>query len=140
MWHSGADCHIIPSLDWSEVSWAIPKDLEEVYMWQVKGMKEYFRERPEMAWKYDWAEDKVMRVIRPLYGLKQSGRNWQLRFRRKMKALGFEPLVADSAVYRHAATRTLVLSYVEYLLVIVAKDEQFNFLKEGRAGGAKCRG
>ena len=104
---------------------------EEVYMWQVKGMKEYFRARPEMIRKYDWAEDKVMRVIRPLYGLKQSGRNWQLRFRREMKALGFEPLVADSAVYRHAATGTLVISYVDDLLVIAAKDEQVSFLKEG---------
>ena len=84
-----------------------------------------------MVKKYKWAEDKVMRVIRPLYGLKQSGRNWQLRFRREMKALGFEPLVADSAVYRHAATGTLVISYVDDLLVIAAKDKQVNSLKEG---------
>lgn len=104
---------------------------EEVYMWQVKGMKEYFLERPGIARKYGWREDKIMKVIRPLYGLKQSGRNWQLRFRREMKGLGFDSLVADNAVYRQTTTGALVISHVDDLLAIAANGQQIDSLKDG---------
>ena len=104
---------------------------EEVYMWQVRGMKEYFLERPGIARKLGWSEGRIIRVILPLYGLKQSGRNWQLCFRREIKSLGFEPLIANSAIYRQAATGALVISHINNLLAAAAKGRQIDSLKAG---------
>ena len=38
-----------------------------------------------------------------------------------MKSLGFEPLTADSAIYRQTATGALVISYVDDLLAAAGK-------------------
>ena len=48
-----------------------------------------------------------------------------------MKGLGFEALIADSAVYRNAATGAILVSHVDDLLAIAANAPQIDSLKVG---------
>ena len=48
-----------------------------------------------------------------------------------MKALGFESLIDDSAVYRQATTRVLVISYMNDVLIIATNDQRVISLKGG---------
>ena len=74
------------SLDISH-AFLLGKDLEEViYMRQPEG---YHQGGPEM----------VCRLRKPLYGLKQSARNWNARLHEVLTAMGFTRCEADRAVY-----------------------------------------
>ncbi|QRV95406.1 integrase core domain protein [Ceratobasidium sp. AG-Ba] len=59
---------------------------EELYMRQIP----YFEDQ----------SDKVLRIKRSLYGLKQAGRMWNKLFDSKLKELGYLPCKTDACVYR----------------------------------------
>lgn len=62
-------------------------------------------------------EDKVCRLNKALYRLKQSPRVWYNTFASFIKTLGFEPLDADSSVFIDASSGTIVALYVDDLLI-----------------------
>jgi len=58
---------------------------EDVYMCQPEG--------------YGDGLDKVCRLIKTLYGLKQSGRKWNIQFNKEIQSLGFTRLLSDPCTY-----------------------------------------
>jgi len=58
---------------------------EEVYMKQPPG--------------FDNGTDRVCKLILSIYGLKQTGRNWNIELNTAFKSLGFIQLIADQCVY-----------------------------------------
>jgi len=63
--------------------------------------------------------DKVYRLRKTLYGLRQSGRNWIKRFDEVLRTFGVKPSSADQCVYYSGSGEdlTLILVYVDDLLV-----------------------
>ena len=85
---------------------------EEIYMEQPEGKGE---------------ENKVCRLVRSLYGLKQAGRVWNRTFANTIKKkLGFTPIHSDVGVYvlhRHhkrgdSNTDMILILYVDDLLIL----------------------
>jgi hypothetical protein len=85
----------------------------EVYMKQFALLARYFQQHPERAKQHGWSERKAIRLGKPLYGLKQAGHEWQKRLREELCGMGFTPLRADRAIYRHAGTRVIVSTHVD---------------------------
>lgn len=88
-------------------------DLEEIiYMTQPEGY-----ELPE-------TKDKVCLLKKSLYGLKQSPRQWYLKFDEHMLSIGFERSMYDSCVYfkrKNGVPVVYLLLYVDDMLV-ASKD------------------
>ena len=88
---------------------------EEIYMEQLEG----FIAKGE--------EDKVCKLVRSLYGLKQAGRVWNRTFAHTIKRkLGFDTIHSDAGVYilRHhhkrgdSETDVILILYVDDLLLL----------------------
>jgi hypothetical protein len=58
---------------------------EDVYMCQSEGYRD--------------GSDKVCWLIKTLYGLKQSGRKWNIQFDKEIQSLGFMQLLSDPCTY-----------------------------------------
>ena len=77
------------------------------------------------------------RLRRPLYGLKQAGRQWKLKLDEAMKKLGFTSSSADDCLYtkrRETAMEVVVLVYVDDMAV-AAQDgarESVSYYQFGR--------
>uniref|UniRef100_A0A2N9FZX9 Integrase catalytic domain-containing protein n=1 Tax=Fagus sylvatica TaxID=28930 RepID=A0A2N9FZX9_FAGSY len=80
---------------------------EEIYMAQPAGFEAKGHER------------KVCRLKRSIYGLKQSSRQWYLRFHDSITSFGFEMIEEDHCVYLKRSKRSiLILSlYVDDILL-----------------------
>jgi hypothetical protein len=80
---------------------------EEIYMAQPAGFEAKGHER------------KVCRLKRSIYGLKQSSRQWYLRFHDSITSFGFEMIEEDYCVYLKRSKRSiLILSlYVDDILL-----------------------
>uniref|UniRef100_A0A2N9EKE5 Integrase catalytic domain-containing protein n=1 Tax=Fagus sylvatica TaxID=28930 RepID=A0A2N9EKE5_FAGSY len=80
---------------------------EEIYMAQPAGFEVQGHER------------KVCRLKRSIYGLKQSSRQWYLRFHDSITSFGFEMIEEDHCVYLKRSKRSiLILSlYVDDILL-----------------------
>ena len=50
---------------------------ETIYMYQFPGLALYFERYPKEKITHNYRNDYAIQLILPLYGLKQSGRNWQ---------------------------------------------------------------
>uniref|UniRef100_A0A2N9H4X0 Integrase catalytic domain-containing protein n=1 Tax=Fagus sylvatica TaxID=28930 RepID=A0A2N9H4X0_FAGSY len=81
---------------------------EEIYMAQPAGFEVKGHER------------KVCRLKRSIYGLKQSSRQWYLRFHDSITSFGFEMIEEDHCVYLKRSKRSiLILSlYVDDILLV----------------------
>ena len=60
-------------------------------------------------------------MLKSLYGLKQSGREWYLEATRGLAELGLEPTFADSCIFVSEDQSLLILLYVNDI-VILTKD------------------
>jgi hypothetical protein len=80
---------------------------EEIYMAQPAGFEAKVHER------------KVCRLKRSIYGLKQSSRQWYLRFHDSITSFGFEMIEEDHCMYLKRSKRSiLILSlYVDDILL-----------------------
>ena len=70
-------------------------DIKGAYLNGVLKEKVYMRQ-PE---GYDDGSRKVCILIKTLYGLKQSGREWNKKLDTKPQNLGFNPLQSDPCAY-----------------------------------------
>ena len=91
---------------------------ETILMKLFAGLEDYFRRHPYEAKKYGFSPKKVILLIKPLYGLKQAGRNWQQRLKRELRELGFRAATKDDAVYYNNARDAFILSHVDDLYFI----------------------
>lgn len=69
---------------------------------------------------YDAKEGKVAKLLRPIYGLKQSGRNWNEELNEFFIGMGFERLKSSSCTYRKGY----------WLIAVIYVDDIFMFSKK----------
>ena len=82
--------------------------------------EEIYMEQPE-GFKVRGQEDKVLRLLRAIYGLKQASLAWWKELDKSFKELGFKRLYADAGlfVYRHAdGTIVIVIAYVDDIIFL----------------------
>jgi hypothetical protein len=93
---------------------------EELYMVQLEGFVD-----PKDA-------NKVCKLQRSIYGLKQASRSWNLRFDEVIKGFGFVQNTKESCIYKKMSGSSgsfLVLS-VDDILLIVNDVQMLNSVKE----------
>lgn len=98
--------------------------VEEVYVSQPVGFEK------------EGKEHKVYRLLKALYGLRQSPRAWYSRLNRYLKSLGFSRCPYDHAVYtRREGNECLIVAvYVDNLLVTGSMIENIvKFKKQMKA-------
>ena len=81
---------------------------EEIYMSQPKG----FIEKGQ--------EQKVCRLLKSIYGLKQASRSWNIRFDETIKSFGFHQSVDEACVYKLIREKHVVflVLYVDDILLM----------------------
>jgi hypothetical protein len=90
---------------------------ETLYMHQPEGFED--------------GSGRVCHLIRTLYGLKQSGREWNAEFDTKMKLHGYKRLRADPCVYtRSKENKTAIITvWVDDLLLFADSEETMDDIK-----------
>ena len=80
--------------------------------------EEIYMEPPE-GLPYDQSNSKriVYRLVKGLYGLKQSGRVWNTTFRTTLTSLGFARLSGDNSVFLNENSGVIIALYVDDLLI-----------------------
>ena len=91
---------------------------EEVYMEHPPG--------------FTWDSNKVCRLKKSIYGLKQSPRAWFGRFTIAMKKYGFKQSNSDHTLFlkRRGSLVTCLIIYVDDMIVIGNDEEEMRRLKE----------
>ena len=84
---------------------------EKVYMRQPKG--------------YEDGTDRICELIKTLYGLKQSGREWNIEFDMKIKEFGFKRICSDPCVYiKWDGSDIVILTvWVDDILLFTTSDK-----------------
>ncbi|KAH0816603.1 hypothetical protein GEV33_006188 [Tenebrio molitor] len=75
-------------------------------------------------------ENKICRLRKALYELRQAGRQWNYEIDKPMKRAGLVPTNADPCVYVDKNTRTFVLIYVDDILIISGNQERERQIKD----------
>ena len=78
------------------------------------------------------ADDVVCRLLRALYGLKQSPRLWQSKLSSTLYKLGFQPLKSDQCVYIKDSG-IIIVTYVDDMLIIGKDLDAINHVKQSLA-------
>ncbi|CAN0469558.1 unnamed protein product [Hapterophycus canaliculatus] len=83
---------------------------EDVWVFQAPGFEE---DHPVTG------KQHVLKLLKSLYGLRQSPRNWNTTFAGAIKSIGFKPIFSDPCVYVYGSDKTyVVLSiYVDDMLL-----------------------
>ena len=65
-------------------------------------------------------QQKVCKLLRSIYGLKQASRSWNLRFDETIKTYGFEQNVDEPCVYKYIKEKKLIflVLYLDDILLI----------------------
>ena len=81
---------------------------ESIYMMQPEGFI------------VEGQEQKVCKLLRSIYGLKQASRSWNLSFDETIKTFGFKKNVDEPCVYKHIKENKVVflVLYVDDILLI----------------------
>ncbi|KAE8218625.1 hypothetical protein CF326_g9123, partial [Tilletia indica] len=120
-------------------------DVITAYLYGLLDKPVFMRQPPgfEVAGK----EHLACRLVRALYGLKQSGREWYFTLRAALIDIGFEQSAADPAIFIFGSgvTATIVAIYVDDVLVLggdineiiavkAALGERFKMTDQGQIG------
>ena len=91
---------------------------EKVYMRQPEG--------------FDDGTGRVCLLIKTLYGLKQSGHEWNTELDKKLKILGFNPLRSDPCAYvrKNGEHLKIITVWVDDLLLFATSDDLMNKMKK----------
>src|SRR3954468_6000364 len=92
---------------------------EELYIMQPEGFID-----PKDA-------DKVCKLQRSIYGLKQASRSWNLRFDQVIKSFRFVPNCYEACIYKKVSgsSVTFLVLYVDDILIIVNDINMLNYVK-----------
>jgi hypothetical protein len=90
---------------------------EDVYMRQPEG--------------YGDGTNRVCKLIKTLYGLKQSGREWNIQFDREIQSVGFTRLLSDPCAYirRQGHDFQIITVWVDDLLLFATTDPGMRRMK-----------
>ncbi|KAI7763239.1 hypothetical protein LZL87_014373 [Fusarium oxysporum] len=97
---------------------------EEIYMRCFELLTDFLNDPryAHYAQEFAFTEDSVILLGQAIYGLKQSGRQWQKKLREEMKKIDMTQIKSDTAVYLDHIRKIITLSYVDDLLTS-APDE-----------------
>ncbi|KPM35769.1 hypothetical protein AK830_g10805 [Neonectria ditissima] len=86
-------------------------------------LKEFMRTAgTKWATKLNWNEDSIILLSNPIYRLKQSGRQWQIRLKEELKRLGFDQMKTDTSVYANKANGSISATYVDDMISITPPE------------------
>jgi len=74
--------------------------------------------------------DKVCRLNKALYGLRQAGRRWHMRLDAVLKGLGLTPTHADPYVYHDRENHVLLLVYVDDIIIASSDGATIKRIKD----------
>ena len=102
-------------------------DVKGVYLNGILKEKVYMKQ-PE---GYDDGTGRVCLLVKTLYGLKQSGREWNIELDKKLKQLGFTPLRSDPCAYvrRDGDNLEIITVWVDDLLLFATSEDLMNKMK-----------
>lgn len=83
---------------------------EELFIEQAEGFV--------VKGKVDW----VCLLQKSLYGLKQTSRNWNNAFTKKLQSLGFKQLISEPCFFQHVKKKIMLVIYVDDILVAVSNQ------------------
>lgn len=72
---------------------------------------------------------KICKLNRSIYGLKQAGRSWNIRFDETMKEMNFRRLNSDSCVYVSKNGKIIIILYVDDILIFGEELEEVRWVK-----------
>jgi hypothetical protein len=104
-------------------------DVKGAYLNGVLNERVYMRQ-PE---GYDDGTGRVCLLQKTLYGLKQSGREWNKEFDGKLKKFGFNRLCSDPCSYRRrdeTGHTEIITVWVDDLLLFASSTERMNITKD----------
>ena len=103
-------------------------DIKGVYLNGILQEKVYMRQ-PE---GFEDGTDRVCVLVKTLYGLKQSGREWNKEFDNKIRAFGFQRLKSDPCVYirRDADGISIITVWVDDILLFASSDKLMQRMKD----------
>ena len=103
-------------------------DVKGAYLNGILKEKIYMRQ-PE---GYDDGTGRVCLLIKTLYGLKQSGREWNNELDIKLKEFGFHPLKSDPCAYvrKNGENLEIITVWVDDLLLFATSDDLMNKMKK----------
>ena len=92
--------------------------------------KEIYMEQPQ-GFISNRSEQKVCKLQRSIYGLKQASRSWNIRFDETVKSFGFIKNVYESCVYKKASGSSIqfIVLYVDDILLIGNKKAMLECTK-----------
>jgi hypothetical protein len=79
-------------------------------------------------------EGTVLLLERPLYGLKQSGREWYIEACRGLKTLGFMPCFSDPSIFVTEDRSLIIGLYVDDMLVLGKDPQAVDAIIQGMKG------
>ena len=75
-------------------------------------------------------DEYVLKLERALYGLKQSGREWNLEITETLRRFGFAPLKREPTLFHHRQRGIYLAVYVDDLVVVAPKLSDVEFVRE----------
>ena len=77
------------------------------------------------------SENQVLRLLRPLYGLKQSGREWNAKAKGLFRSMGFMAINSDCCVFLNQSEPPVIIAlYVDDLLIFSDSPEAIDKVKK----------
>jgi hypothetical protein len=77
-----------------------------------------------MKLPFDGDFQRICRLNKSIYGLKQSSRNWNSKFHGVMESLGFKAAISDPCLYISKQRELFILLYVGDCMILgKSKDE-----------------
>lgn len=76
---------------------------------------------------------QVLKLLRPLYGLKQSGREWNAKAKHLFKTMNFHPINSDSCVFINKTSHqhpVIMALYVDDLLIFSSSPQALKQVKK----------
>jgi hypothetical protein len=99
---------------------------EKMLIKQFPLLKKFFKSYLAMAKDLGYDVNKVIRLLKPLYGLKQAAAAWQTRAKKLMKARKFKPLVTNDAVFFSFKKSIIVSFHVDNFLMVGSFRKKIN--------------
>lgn len=76
-------------------------------------------------------EDRVLRLRKSLYGLKQSGREWYIEACKGLGQLGFQPVFSEPSIFATLDRRILIGLYVDDMLILSKESSDIDRVVRG---------
>ena len=90
---------------------------ERVYVQIPMGLPSYLLER------HGWTDGQVIRLWKPLYGMKQAPLFWYRTISQKMRDLGYSPMECDPCLWRDAESKLIVFIHVDDTILTSARGD-----------------